>query len=63
MKKVARKVPQSVKVQKKVDLAVQQAVEDKKRFYSGLITAQQNRHNHEIEALKQSIPQQLKRIW
>jgi len=58
MKKVARKVPQSVKVQKKVDLAVQQAVEDKKRFYSSLITAQQNRHNHEIEALKQSIPQQ-----
>ena len=37
MKKIKRKVPQSVKVQRRIDAAVEQSIAKNKRFYDGLI--------------------------
>lgn len=55
MKKTNRKVPQSVKVQRRIDAAVEQAVADKKRFYDGVIFRREQKHLAEISTLKSQI--------
>lgn len=55
MKKKTRKVPQSVKVQRRIDSAVEQAVANKKRFYDGVIARREQKHLAEISTLKGQI--------
>ena len=57
-KKGGRKVPQSVKTNRKIYAAVKQAVADKQRFYDGVIARRDQRHANEIAQIKQS-PQPL----
>lgn len=54
MKKTTRKVPQSVKTNRKIYAAVKQAVADKQRFYDGVIARRDQRHANEIAQIKQS---------
>lgn len=59
MKKITRKTPQSVKTQRKVDIAIDQVAAEKDRYYKQIIANQQGRHNAEIERLKIESPQPL----
>jgi hypothetical protein len=52
MKKVKRKVPQSVKTNRKIAAAVERSLELNKRFYVGVIARRDQRHAAEIETLK-----------
>ncbi|KXZ66831.1 hypothetical protein [Acinetobacter venetianus] len=54
MKKTTRKTPQSVKTQRKIDIAIDQVANEKDQYYKRLITNQKDRHNSEIQELKQS---------
>lgn len=49
-KKGGRKVPQSVKTNRKIDAAI----EDRNRFYGGVISRQEHKYEAEIEQIKQS---------
>lgn len=55
MKKIKRKVPQSVKVQRRIDAAVEQSNAKNKRFYDGLIHRREQKHVSEITALQKEI--------
>lgn len=57
-KKGGRKVPQSVKTQRHIDTAVEQAVADTKRFYDGVLARRDQKHAQEIAQMMQS-PQPL----
>lgn len=53
-KKGGRKVPQSVKTQRRIDTAVEQAVTETKRFYDGVIARRDQKHEQKIEEVKAS---------
>ncbi|WP_313043248.1 hypothetical protein [Acinetobacter sp.] len=55
MKKTNRKVPQSVKVKRRIDTAVEQAVADKKRFYDGVISRREQKYLTELTALQNQV--------
>lgn len=55
MKKIKRKVPQSVKVQRRIDAAVEQSIAENKRFYDGLIHRREQKHVSEITTLQKEI--------
>lgn len=55
MKKTTRKTPQSVKTQRKIDIAIDQVANEKDQYYKRLMTNQRTLHNSEIEQLKQQI--------
>lgn len=50
-----RKVPQSVKTQRKIDAAVDLAVAEKTKYYHSLLTQQSRRHVAEMGDLKDSL--------
>lgn len=58
MKKIKRKVPQSVKVQRRINAAVEQSVSKNKRFYDGLIACREQKHIAEISTLKSQVEAQ-----
>ena len=55
MKKTTRKTPQSVKTQRKIDTAVEQVATDKDRFYQGVLSRQENRHNDELNNIANKV--------
>ena len=55
MKKTTRKVPQSVKTQRKIDAAVDLAAAEKTKYYHSLLTQQSRRHVAELGDLKDSL--------
>lgn len=57
-KKGGRKVPQSVKTQRKIHAAVEKSVTENKRFYDGVIARRDQKHANEIAQMQQS-PQPL----
>ncbi|MGQ2385115.1 DUF7940 domain-containing protein [Acinetobacter ursingii] len=59
MKKTTRKTPQSVKTQRKIDTAVEQVATDKDRFYQGVLSRQENRHNDELNNIANKTAQAL----
>lgn len=54
-KKGGRKVPQSVKVKRRIDAAVEQAVADKKHFYDGVIARREQKYLTELTALQNQV--------
>ncbi|WP_314338905.1 hypothetical protein [Acinetobacter guillouiae] len=56
-KKGGRKVPQSVKTNRKINAAVEQAVAEKKRFYDGVIARRDQKHEQKISEVKASFLQ------
>lgn len=54
MKKVNRKVPQSVKTNRKINIAVTQAITDKSRFYEGVIARRDQKHERQLGEVKAS---------
>lgn len=57
MKKTSRKVPQSVKTNRKINTAVEQAIAEKKRFYDGVIARHDQKHEQKISEVKASFLQ------
>lgn len=55
MKKINRKVPQSVKTNRKIAVAVEQSIANHKRFYDGVIFRREQKHIGEITALQKEI--------
>ncbi len=55
MKKVNRKLPQSVKTKIKIDAAVEKSLAENKRFYDGVIARREQKHADEISSLKQQV--------
>ncbi len=55
MKKTTRKVPQSVKTQRKIEAAVDLAAAEKTKYYHSLLTQQSRRHVAEMGELRNSI--------
>ena len=56
-KKGGRKVPQSVKTQRKIHAAVEKSVAENKRFYDGVIARREREHEQKIEEVKASFVQ------
>jgi len=57
MKKTTRRVPQSVKTNRKIYAAVKQSVAENKRFYDGVIARRDQRHEQKISEIKASFVQ------
>lgn len=53
-KKGGRKVPQSVKTQRKIHAAVEKSIAENKRFYDGVIARREKKHEQKIEEVKAS---------
>ncbi|MCX5466508.1 hypothetical protein [Acinetobacter nematophilus] len=57
MKKVNRKLPQSVKTKIKIDAAVEKSLAENKRFYDGVIARRDQKHEQKINDIKASFVQ------
>lgn len=57
MKKVNRKLPQSVKTKIKIDAAVEKSLAENKRFYDGVIARREQKHEQKINDIKASFVQ------
>lgn len=58
MKKIKRKVPQSVKVKRRIDAAIEQALTESVQFYDGVIARREQKHIAEVTVLRGQIESQ-----
>lgn len=58
MKKIKRKVPQSVKVKRRIDAAIEQALTESVQFYDGVIARREQKHIAEVAVLRGQIESQ-----